>query len=351
MKRILAVLLCAALLASLCACSDDTASKRRNKSKSNKSDASSEESNTNTENWFHMPSDSSMQDGSMPSKSLMQTDILDALSVENAYASITSAEVVKSLTNDDTYSMTLDITAETTYADWQYQAEMFYTKYDQGWMLDEVNWLSEEYVLARTPDVDTILALVNEEEALSEIVPMDTGVLDYDDIFESETLLFSWENRVQLKHAHYWAAYTTRWVYNAASDTWCFTDYDDDSAYLAERYDFNNENLDFSGSWGVDNAPIYDFIITGFSQSGFTLDCSLMDEGPTYFVPIGRPSFASNDLTHRWFFSEETGLYVVMQYYGDKTAISVCDVTYGVGSSISFLAGSTITTDLPSLND
>lgn len=116
MKKALALLLALVVLLTLCACGSDDSSQAE----------------------VELPKNGKKG----PSQDLIPQDLESAL-FQLPNAEVTEVTTVKSLTEDSHYEITLQVSAATTYADWQIECDMSYTKYDQGWMLSDIIWNSK----------------------------------------------------------------------------------------------------------------------------------------------------------------------------------------------------------------
>ena len=167
-----------------------------------------------------------------PSEKMITEDVRNALASKNQHASLVGIETVKSLTNEGSYSLTLSVTAETKYADWTYEADLSYTKYDQGWMLDDVDWNAEAYQLSRLPDEEEISAQIQEtleksdwstwsavgfEKTHMEIIQVHPNMSS---TLAREQIGVLFDARHYLLHGVRYGRFSARWNYDAQSDCW-----------------------------------------------------------------------------------------------------------------------------------
>ena len=159
-----------------------------------------------------------------PSSDMLQEDIVNALSEKNPHATLTEAETVKSLTEDGKYDITLNISAETKYADWNYQIALSYTKYDQGGMLDRTTWNSCVYEPIY-PEASVLMDYIvnnyyDEIYQLEYLLPADTYWLDNTYSSETQQILFCWSKEKARKHGVYTETVRTYWHYDPDTDNW-----------------------------------------------------------------------------------------------------------------------------------
>ena len=199
MKKAIALILALVLCLSLCACGGGNGTSETNGNE----DTTVPSGNLNE----------TTAAANTPSDDLIRQDITKALASENKYATLIEIDTVKSLTGDGVYEITLAVTAETKYAAWTYKADMYYTNYDQGWMVDNVLFSSGEYVLENVPDVqsftDYVCSYLFVDEMFSNshfaeyMMPMENVALTYDDPIDNNTLLeFRWVGTEHLLHAY-----------------------------------------------------------------------------------------------------------------------------------------------------
>lgn len=206
------------------------------------------------------------EEEAVPSESIITNDIKNALSVKNQYAEITETSIIKSLTEDSTYFVTLGVNASTKYADWTYEVSMSYTRYDQGWMLDSTEWTSESYEQVRIPDVVTMVnyaeGYLPNHETYSDVwfteymVPIQSPTIEFglNSVVNADVMEFCWVGEEKLKHATKEHYFTSLWQYDPQIDNW--TLYPDDTHgslgyHLSDSEGELSPNykLDFTGQW------------------------------------------------------------------------------------------------------
>lgn len=225
MKRLSAMLLAILMVLSLCAC------------------GSQGSSNVEVE----LPNNS--KNG--PSAVTIQKDITDELSRKNPYAVLTKIETVKSLTEDTSYEITLSVFAQTRYAEWIYEAEMSYTKYDQGWMMDHTEWNAEDYTVVHTPDVDGILEKIDQEntkQGNSNILLLaESAHIIHDTGASAESFDIYYTEKRTLKHALEFRDIKSTWHYDVDNDSWVVAS--NSTGYDTLNIEEEPYDVDFSGTW------------------------------------------------------------------------------------------------------
>ena len=202
----------------------------------------------------------------VPSDEAIADDLRSSLATENQYAEITGIEMVKSLSEEGKYSATFTVQAATKYADWTYEADMKYTKYDQGWMVDDVDWKNGQYERVRLPEVDEMVEYAGDyllsHEVYSDVwfteylVPMEsaTASFGYNTTVDDDVLEFSWNGTEHLKHADVPHVFNSLWYYEPTIDNWTLYP-DNEHGSLGYHIDETggsvvpNYSLNFSGNW------------------------------------------------------------------------------------------------------
>lgn len=271
MRKVLVLLLAITLLFGLCAC------------------GSGEDEGKETQDVVVKLPDNGKK---APSEEIIMEDIRNKLMAKNQYASLVKVETIKSLTDEGSYVITVSITAETKYADWTYEADLSYTKYDQGWMLDDVDWVSECYKQVRLPELDTMVEhateYLSEHEVYSDVsysdymVPMyEPGMDSYFDVNQNLNVVrLTWNGKEQLKHAEQIHDCISLWIYEPKVDNWILMP-NEEHGSLGYCVEWNrggdilpNTSLDFSGYWHRDETNAlgsfsHTVEITSFSWEGF----------------------------------------------------------------------------------
>ena len=153
---------------------------------------------------------------------------------------INSWSVDKSKSEEDTYTATVSVLAESQFAELHFLADILYTKYDQGWQMDECNWEFSSYDVVAYPD-----------EALQASLIAAQGL---DDLSEREITMQdgSFICRGYKKEA--WNVFVdvefmteAVWNYDFNTDTWVF------GGQQGENQKFRFQDT-LEGSWPLDGA-------------------------------------------------------------------------------------------------
>lgn len=270
-----------------------------------------------------------------PSSDLISADLEKALKSENPHAEIQNTETIKSLSGEDGYDLTLKVTAKTKYASWTYQADMHYTKYDQGWMMDTIHWTSGDYFLVSLPSAEDLSKM---SVALERIVNSENFEMQSNDSMQTGAIALSWSqsSRRNLGHGKSISDCTAPCRYDAKSDNWEVVE--DEISYKNEQY---KPAVDFSGYWvcegyeeaasrlGTKNSP---FTISNFTAEEF--DCEIrgqkyhfvFDPDNTY---IGHSVYVSNSDGKEICFSFQFGINRTRIQIGraGEYAIAMTDIT------------------------
>lgn len=287
-----------------------------------------------------------------PSETMIRKDLKNALAEKNGDAVIQKQEIVKSLTNDNSYFVTMSVAANTQYADWQYEVDMNYTKYDQGWMLDDVQWTTKSSLLTRIPSENQMAALANDvfaahkSEELNKLATIKAGRIRSEDTLETGVLSFTWSRDIVYKHGVTTAEYTAEWNYDIKEDRWSLAkakknaDTYVEGLQIVETLQKVRINRDFSGTWSLLNGnPI---TISNFSPSGFEATW----EGNTgkFQRLLSVSSYYFNDAPNCQWYTDGSN-YLCLQFGEEDTKLTICHI----GVTVNFTAFATITDELPYL--
>lgn len=311
MKKVFMLFLALALLLTLCACS------------------SGDSSNAKVE----LPSNGKKG----PSQDLIREDLESALT-EIPNAVLTEVSTLKSLTEDTHYEITLQVSAVTTYADWQLECDMSYIKYDQGWMLDDINWISKSYVISRIPDNETLSEIANHADVsvfyYSDILPVENGTVDSRNVEESGTIELHWSKTMQYMHAQCVGNYMTTWVYDETIDNWLFTPCNDEYDIYCDE-NVTPYQVDFTGTWdGIE--------ISNFTWDGFNVKYGDIN---AYFYKVSGPPY-NNESSYGWY-TDGNGKYFQIECGPLGTSLAI----RSYGNTMTQFAYASVTQELPILVD
>lgn len=306
MKRILSLVLVLLLCLVLCACASN-----------------------NVETTSRGNVDTQKQEDDIPSNELLQKDLEEALRTKNEYATVIDYVTVKSLTGDGSYEITLNVYAETKYADWSYEVDMDYRKYDQGWMVDDVSWVSGNYEQVRIPDANTMHTyakeyLLSREDYYEDyFLSVENGAvnLESDSTTGANKLVYTW---VAVEDCFYYDRIydvTSWWEYNSEIDNW---DVLPDSTAGSLGYcvfdsiscEFK-KNLDLTGVWDVRDQEgniLYKLEFTNFSLNEFDVQLSGAIETPEHFTLAPYHPFRTD--TFALVFTNEDEEYITFMIHG-----------------------------------
>ena len=234
-----------------------------------------------------------------PSEELIQEDLEKKLMEQNPHAVLAGMEIVKSLTEESTYEATLTLAAQSKYADWTYEADVSYRKYDQGWMADEVSVSNGSYQIVRMPQREDLIDCA--EDYLREVCALDyygwNLVQDSFDIISdtttlSPTITVYYETSANRLHGKVSVAREDTWNYYSEMDKWYPESGENPEDYhLADTtsYTISKEvTANFDGQWG-------NVTISNFSKDGFS--AAVGDCETQYFSYVGEGWYISEDGT------------------------------------------------------
>ncbi len=274
-----------------------------------------------------------------PSKDVITEDVKNALASENPHASLTKVETVKSSTEETVFAVTLDIEAQSRYADWNYELYLYYRKYDQGWMLDHTQWPKSNYEVTRQPSSEEMVAYASEylpssaashSHAGDFMLPITNPSMNFgfNDSIDKTVIELSWDAVEPDKYCAHIYRIVSLWEYDAESDTWELTENADDS-YLDDSYSGREiYNLDYSGEWEVWDALNNGrnlrttMSISGFSRDGFYVDIPELTDGKEYFyATTENPPNAESWQEFAFIYKSDHGNYVAFNVAGRVISI------------------------------
>lgn len=261
MKKVITVLLVLLMLCALCACDSDETKGVQNET----NDVKIEDTGKNA-----------------PSEDLIMKDLKEALQKKNEFATLTGVETVKSLTDEGTYEITLAVTAETKYADWQYTVDMDYTEYDQGWMVDTIEWDNGAYELVRMPSQEEISSFAGDflyracitsqykKELIRESIK---SLNDPATITDKITVYF--ETISKYMHGAIIGSSEAVFIYDPSKDQWNPESGENPEDFYIEGTVIDTQvYANFDGTWGS-------ITISDFSEDGFYAE---WEDGSGYFT-------------------------------------------------------------------
>ncbi len=287
-------------------------------------------------------------DREKPAEQQLQADITAALEEKNQNAQLLNSEVIKSLVGEGTYFISVSLSAETEYADWKYEADLYYTKYDQGWILDKVSWQVEHYEQIRTPEVEAMAAYAedylknldgNIAKIANKILPMEMPVMEKEfvEAKDKDAIKLSWIVTSHGTFGKMLTPYTSYWEYDAENDNWKLIE-DKDNYYGYYEFDsgkwtvqVTEDILNFEGSWSDEISPFnvpVNVTIENFSYEGFDAVVSwtpydrtnheFLDEQKVtgYFKRVygQKKPLGDNEDNHTYVFGNDKGQYITIQY-------------------------------------
>lgn len=327
MRKIIASGLALLLLVGMAGCSQepekDTSKKKTSKTESSQLEIVKPEADTPKQD---VPSDEAIAD-----------DLRSSLATENQYAEITGIEMVKSLSEEGKYSATFTVQAATKYADWTYEADMKYTKYDQGWMVDSVNWDKADYSVSRTPNEQEMVGIANEflvnykYESVQKLANITYGKLDTENFSNTGILNLSWSLSHSYKHGSGGAEYSSDWKYTPSEDCWVIVEDKSaenslgDNIRLFKTREYNVQlRADFSGIW----KDLIGQDVTFSNVEEDSMDVTWGDKHGQFVQIASRPNIANLDLKGPWFkwYTDNNGYYLCMYFREDDTIIYIIRV-------------------------
>ena len=261
-------------------------------------------------------------DQNTPSTALIVENLKSSFPQINENAVVTDAKTDKSFTTVRQFEITLNVSAQSKYADWNYTAFMKYTLYDQGWMVDDIQWNDGTYEVKRHPSDEEMYGIMISQ--LSETFkPTSDTVIEYNYSQTSEEgkITCSWNTLTVLKHGEHTTDYSTEWSYDARCDEWLI-----EGAPYVNHNNVTVYDVDLSGYWECDSVSYYStesyINISNFSWDEFDLKwekISGIDDGGNSHFTIYDESYSFNTLRY----SNNNGYHVFLQLYDDCTKFSI----------------------------
>lgn len=155
-----------------------------------------------------------------PDKATLEEDLSSSLADYKGFLSLGSYEIERSMTEDSNYTATIDIVAEAASgcAEYRLTADVSYTKYDQGWSLDDCELTEEGYEIiefpseVEVPDWDSLAGegtKIMTKSISVEVYDEEDGVVVHKEPYED----------IQEQYEEYGNTFSY-WNYRNDSDTW-----------------------------------------------------------------------------------------------------------------------------------
>lgn len=191
-----------------------------------------------------------------PSASDVNADLASDIAEKQVNAVMKKADVSKSIVDGQKYEATYEVTVSTQYSERKYTADVVYTKYDQGWMADKIDWEIKDCILTGFPDDEDI-----ENYVLPQILSnhphltRDGEVLSIAGINTSDTLVtndISIYFDVSADYAYHTEVdqYYSALEYDVPTDDWVLREYSNSNLYTEIGHINTYKPYDFSGTWG-----------------------------------------------------------------------------------------------------
>lgn len=265
----------------------------------------------------------------LPDEEMISEDIKGLFAEKNDKLEIVSIEKLeeKSVAEDGEYNVTMNVAAQTRYADWNYTLELSYRNYDQGWILENALWTDGQYQVSRVPDAETMEIYVKEYINNHELLDQ-TSIEEYLEnlsdskvSYNDEVIQFSWLSRIDWLHATESNEVITVWDYNADIDNWDLRrsgdvrydwyGYDIEINYLGVEV---KPNLDYTGIWegdGIINK--FTIEISDFTSEGFNASIPSRNVQDRYFAKY------EGEIDKRYILSAYSG-----EFYFDGEETFIC---------------------------
>ena len=118
-----------------------------------------------------------------PDKTTLEQDLISNLTNYKEFLTLGSYEIEQSMTDDSNYTATIDVVAEAASgcAEYQFTADVTYTKYDQGWALDNCELTEKGYEIVEYPTEIEIIDTDNSTDDKVVMKKIDVEVYEEED--------------------------------------------------------------------------------------------------------------------------------------------------------------------------
>lgn len=201
-----------------------------------------------------------------PNEELIRSDLESALTGYKDFLTLENYEIEKSETNDNDFFASVSIDAISTYAEYSINAEINYTKYDQGWQIDDCEWLESSYEITQYPteeDIENANRQYLEGKSWGNNYVMNNMTCDGDTIICNGVTTEMASDFIALQHN-----IENLWVYNEELDEWEPTN---SGQSVEEEYTIDKS---IEGTYTNDGLTV---VISNVTETGF--DLSFNKEG------------------------------------------------------------------------
>lgn len=205
-----------------------------------------------------------------PAKSQVEEDLAYSLSSDYPFLTFSSMEITQSLTGDGSYTATVDVQAEGTYARHDLVADISYLLYDQGWDITDCSWTESGYEVTSYPSPEEMTSIVCASEAFDdayrnqEYVSMEC--LDTKDILFQGSVVND-----ECPYVLRTCTVQSIWTYDAVSGGWTFYSMDE------PEWEYDISRLE--GTWPT-NLSDSSITISDITEDGFVIDWHFYNIGP-----------------------------------------------------------------------
>lgn len=163
-----------------------------------------------------------------PKQSQIEDDLESNLADFRSFLTLNSFEIAQSLTENRNYSATIDVVAMSEYAEFQLSADVSYTKYDQGWSMDDCTWTETSYQITNYPTESTIASWIEADDSLTSHFTK-YGECNSTQLTESGYGAFTYIQSVEDTAGSYMTRtidLISLWNYDSESDEWSWSSLD-----------------------------------------------------------------------------------------------------------------------------
>ena len=234
---------------------------------------------------------------------------------------------------------------------------LVYSKYDQGWFLDDARILTTSSRLARIPSNEEMIQFVNADtyilEFWDEFLPIDNGYILNDTDFENGILTFCFTGKVPYIHAVMNTECTSLWKYNEVNETWELKRASENNGFVDRRVYFEM-SADLSGHWEWEDEKVGNIDIIECSADQISV---LWDglSSPMVFKLSGSPLDKDQDIfaadpkdSGKSWYTSESGYTLHLDYEETHTYLCIYkSISSGYVDAAHVVA---ITQELPPIN-
>lgn len=197
-----------------------------------------------------------------PERTLLEADLNKSLSSYHSFLTINHYEISQSPSEEGSYLATVEIKAESEYAEFELSALISYRQTGQGWLMDSCEWMRLDYQVVDYPGENQLAALLESGRAGSEAA--DSTIVN---VTENGDGTISCESLYETGVEGYYSQsvhIATVWTYDPEQDMWILSETD-------KKYE-TPELSEIEGIWPLMGDEEGKIIINNAEDAEFDVD-------------------------------------------------------------------------------